>query len=302
MVTRVVFVLAPGVHLLDVAGPAQALSMVADRGGPAYQPIYVADSPTVLSYQGLPLVTRTDWPELDPADLVVVPGWRVCSPGPRLPIGDPLLERVAAHHRQGGEVMSVCSGAFALGRAGLLDGRRCTTHHDLQDELARRYPRAHVRRDLLFTSDSGLHTSAGIASGIDLALHLIVERHGAATAAQVARGMVVYTRRNGDQPQASVMLRHRDHLDDVVHRAQDLIDEKYAEPLPLPELAGTVGVSERTLTRAFTRTLGITPLRYQQQLRVERAELLIGSGSAVESAARSVGFEDARMLRRLRSR
>jgi transcriptional regulator GlxA family with amidase domain len=98
------------------------------------------------------------------------------------------------------------------------------------------------------------------------------------------------------------MLRHRDHLDDVVHRAQDLIDEKYAEPLPLPELAGTVGVSERTLTRAFTRTLGITPLRYQQQLRVERAELLIGSGSAVESAARSVGFEDARMLRRLRSR
>jgi len=198
--------------------------------------------------------------------------------------------------------MSVCSGAFALGRAGLLDGRRCTTHHDLQDELARRYPRAHVRRDLLFTSDSGLHTSAGIASGIDLALHLIVERHGAATAAQVARGMVVYTRRNGDQPQASVMLRHRDHLDDVVHRAQDLIDEKYAEPLPLPELAGTVGVSERTLTRAFTRTLGITPLRYQQQLRVERAELLIGSGSAVESAARSVGFEDARMLRRLRSR
>jgi len=302
MVTRVVFVLSPGVHLLDVAGPAQALSMVADRGGPAYEPIYVADHPSVVSHQGLPLVTRTDWPELDVGDLVVVPGWRVCAPGPRLPIGDGLLERVKTHHDRGGEVMSVCSGAFALGRAGLLDGRRATTHHDLQDELARQYPRAHVRRDLLFTSDAGLHTSAGIASGIDLALHLVVERHGAATAARVARGMVVYTRRNGDQPQASVMLRHRDHLDDVVHRAQDLIDERYAEPLPLPALADTVGVSERTLTRAFTKTLGVTPLRYQQQLRVERAELLIGAGSPVETAARNVGFEDARMLRRLRSR
>ena len=117
---------------------------------------------------------------------------------------------------------SVCSGADALGRAGLLDGRRCTTHHDLQDELARRYPRATVVRDVLYVVDDRVVTSAGIASGIDLALHLVAVRHGPAAAARVAREMVVYARRNGDEPQASAMLRHRAHLSDVVHRVQDL--------------------------------------------------------------------------------
>ena len=98
------------------------------------------------------------------------------------------------------------------------------------------------------------------------------------------------------------MLRHRAHLSDIAHRVQDLIDARYTEPLPLSDLAGAVGVSERTLTRVFTFATGLTPLRYQQTLRQERAEHLIGHGATMESAARTVGFEDARMLRRLRSR
>jgi transcriptional regulator GlxA family with amidase domain len=214
-----------------------------------------------------------------------------------------VLERLHAHHTAGGAVASVCAGAEALGRAGLLDGRRCTTHHHLQDELAARHPRAIVVRDVLFTADDRVVTSAGIASGIDLALHLLAVRHGPALAAQVARDMVVYARRNGHEPQASAMLRHRSHLDDAVHRAQDLIDARFAEPLPLAYVAASVGVSERTLTRMFHRaTGGLTPLRYQQTLRVERAEHLIGHGTTVEAAAREVGFQDVRMLRRLRSR
>ncbi len=145
-------------------------------------------------------------------------------------------------------------------------------------------------------------TSAGIASGIDLALHLVAGRHGPAVAAQVARDMVVYARRNGHEPQASAMFRHRSHLDDTVHRAQDLIDTRFDRPLPLPHLASAVGVSERTLTRLFSRATGLTPLRYQQTLRLERAEHLISHGATVDAAAHSVGFEDARMLRRLRTR
>jgi transcriptional regulator GlxA family with amidase domain len=113
--------------------------------------------------------------------------------------------------------------------------------------------------------------------------------------------MVVYARRNGDAAQASAMLRHRAHLNDCVHRAQDLIDAGFDRPLPLSELAGAAGVSERTLTRLFNRATGTTPLRYQQALRLERAEHLIAQGTTVESAARVVGFEDARMLRRLRA-
>jgi transcriptional regulator GlxA family with amidase domain len=297
-VTRVVFVLMPHLHLLDLAGPAQAFSTAADFGH-EYALSYVASTPSVPSHQGVALVAGTEWPALDPEDLIIIPGWRSTStarPGPDL------LEPIAAHHAAGGTVASICVGAFALARAGLLDGRRCTTHHEVQDRLAAQYPRASVVRDVLYVEDDRIITSAGIASGIDLALHLIAVRHGPAAAAQVARSMVVYARRNGDEQQASAMLRHRAHLSDAVHRVQDRIDAHFVDPLPLSGLAATAGVSERTLTRLFESATGQTPLRYQQLLRVERAEYLIGHGSTVEAAAHAVGFGDARMLRRLRAR
>ncbi|MEU6367006.1 DJ-1/PfpI family protein [Streptomyces sp. NPDC046931] len=300
--TRVVFVLLPGVHLLDLAGPAQVFSTAADLGRP-YELAYAAEQSQVVSAQGLPLLATTEWPALSTEDLLVVPGWRAPALRDGPGIGDDVLRRLRAHHAAGGTVASVCAGAEALGRAGLLDGRRCTTHHDVQDELAARHPRAIVVRDVLFTTDDRVVTSAGIASGIDLALHLVAVRHGPALAARVARDMVVHTRRNGHEPQASAMLRHRAHLDDAVHRVQDLIDERFTEPLPLDTLASYAGVSARTLTRRFGRaTHGLSPLRYQQTLRLERAEHLLGHGATMEAAAREVGLEGARMLRRLRRR
>jgi transcriptional regulator GlxA family with amidase domain len=300
-VTQVVFLLIPRLHLLDLAGPAQVFFTAADLGY-GYRLHYVAEQEDVPTAQGLPLRATVGWPELGPDDLLVVPGWRASRLDGAGSLGAGTARRLAAHHAAGGTVASVCSGADALGRAGLLDGRRCTTHHELQDELAARYPRTTVVRDVLFVIDDRVVTSAGIASGIDLALHLIAVRHGPAAAARVARSMVVYARRNGDEQQASAMLRHRAHLSEVVHRAQDLIDSRFADRLPLDDLAGAAGVSERTLTRLFGAATGLTPLRYQQVLRVERAEHLIGHGATVEAAARAVGFIDARMLRRLRSR
>jgi transcriptional regulator GlxA family with amidase domain len=299
-VTLVVFLLGPGVHLLDLAGPAQVFSTASAHGLP-YRLRYVAAEPVVPSAQELPVHAETAVPELSVDDLLVVPGWRSDRLADPVPVDGLLLAALRAHHARGGTVASVCSGAEALGRAGLLDGRRCTTHHEHQDELARRYPRATVVRDVLFTADDRVVTSAGIASGIDLALHLVATRHGPAAAARIARAMVVYTRRNGEAAQDSAMLRHRVHLSDQVHRAQEIIDARLDRPLRLCELAAAVGVSERTLTRRFTHTIGLTPLRYQQTLRLERAEALISQGSTVEAAARSVGFEDARMLRRLRA-
>ncbi|SDZ35402.1 transcriptional regulator, AraC family with amidase-like domain [Saccharopolyspora shandongensis] len=299
--SRVVFLLLPGLHLLDLAGPAQAFSTAAGLGH-RYQLSYVAQGDEVVSAQGLPLHADTSWPALTRDDLVLVPGSRVADP-PRWPkLHAASAERLRAHHAAGGTVASVCSGADALGQAGLLRGRRCTTHHDLQDELARRYPAASVVRDVLFVEDDRVITSAGIASGIDLALHLVATRHGPGAAARVARGMVVYARRNGDDQQASAMLRHRSHLNDAVHRVQDLIDARFAESLPLAALAAAAGCSERTLTRSFVRATGLTPLRYQQVLRAERAEHLLSRGATAEAAAHAVGFADARMLRRLRSR
>ncbi|MBY8873294.1 DJ-1/PfpI family protein [Micromonospora sp. PLK6-60] len=298
---RVVFLLVPQLHLLDLAGPAQVFSTAVDFGYD-YRLHYVAEAAEVPTVQGVSLRAGTEWPELGRDDLVVVPGWRPAAHGPAGPLAPADLRRLADHHAAGGTVASICAGALALGRAGLLDGRRCTTHHEVQDDLARRFRAARVVRDVLYVVDDRVVTSAGIASGIDVALHLVATRHGPAVAARIARSLIVYARRNGDERQASAMLRHRSHLSDAVHRAQDLIDARYAEPLPLADLAAACGVAERTLTRLFRQATGLTPLGYQQLLRVERAEHLIGHGATVEAAARTVGFTDARMLRRLRAR
>ncbi|MEU0885959.1 DJ-1/PfpI family protein [Lentzea sp. NPDC005914] len=299
--TRVVFLLVPGVHLLDLAGPAQVFSSAADLVG-GYALSYVGDSESVPSHQGVPLGATTELPSLDVHDLVFVPGWRSPKIAGTGPLSAKALAWLKQHHEDGGTVASVCAGADLLGRVGLLDGRRCTTHHELQDELQRRYPRARVVRDVLFVEDDRVVTSAGIASGIDLALNLVAVRHGPAVAAAIARTMVVYARRNGDDQQASVLLRHRSHVIETVHRVQDVIESRLTDRLSLAELAVAAGCSERTVTRLFGKATGMTPLKYQQALRVERAEHLIGQGATVETAARNVGFDDARMLRRLRSR
>ncbi|MFD8534224.1 GlxA family transcriptional regulator [Streptosporangium canum] len=294
---RVVFLLIPSIHLLDVAGPAQVFSTAADLGH-AYKLVYVSAEQDVATVQGLPLRAQTQWPELDADDLIVVPGWR----GPvRIPDAG-TFARLRDHHAAGGTLAGVCAGADALGRAGLLDGRRCTTHHTVQDELARLYPRAHVVRDALYVVDERVVTSAGVASGIDVALHLLSVRHGPHAAGQVARTMVVHAHRDGAARQISMMFRHRSHVDETVHRVQDLIDTRFTERLPLSLLARTARCSERTVTRLFRDATGLTPLAYQTALRLERAEHLIAQGATTETAARDVGYEDARMLRRLRAR
>lgn len=297
--TQVVFLLAPGVILLDLAGPAQVFSTSAACGA-TYRLSYVAEQRMVVSGQGLPLEASLEWPELGRDDLIVVPGWSSPLERGSGSFSETTLRRLRDHHMAGGAVVSVCSGAFAFGRAGLLDGRRCTTHHDIQRELARRHPRARVVPDVLFVEDDRVMTSAGIASGIDLALHILARRHGPGLAAQVARDMVVFARRNGEAAQLSPLLRYRSHVDELVHRVQDVIDEQFDRPLPLARLADVARASPRTLTRAFATATGLTPLRYQQMLRRERAEHLMAQGVTVEAAAREVGFEDARMLRRLR--
>jgi transcriptional regulator GlxA family with amidase domain len=299
-VSRVAFLLVPQVHLLDLAGPAQVFYSARDLGYD-YQLHFVAEQPDLLTAQGLPVRASVCWPDLGRGDLIFVPGWRAARLGHYGQLSASTLSRLRAHHAGGGTVASVCAGADALGQAGLLNGRRCTTHHQVQDELAQRYPGAAVVPDVLFVIDQRVVTSAGIASGIDLALHLVAVSHGPAAAARVARDLVVYGRRNGGEPQASAMLRHRSHLSDAVHRVQDMIDSRYTERLPLADLAAASGISQRTLTRRFGQATGMTPLRYQQLLRAEHAEHLIGHGATVESAARAVGFEDARMLRRLRA-
>ncbi|WP_435299737.1 GlxA family transcriptional regulator [Timonella sp. A28] len=299
---RVVFVIAPHVHLLDLAGPAQVFSAVSEHSTQTWELSYVSSAPSVTSFQGLPLHVETRWPALAPEDIIVIPGWHVCSTNTIGHIPRDVLEHLIHHHGRGGTIMSVCAGAFALAEIGLLDGRKATTHHDLQHRLAVLYPHVQVVPDVLYVNDGNIHTSAGIASGIDLSLHLVAQRLGPQTASRIARAMVIYARRNGHEPQDSVMLQHRDHVDDLVHRIQDFIEENYTQKLPLTVLADHGKVSTRTLTRAFARSIHMTPLRYQHMIRYEHAQRLITSGATREIAARTVGFDDARMLRTLHNR
>ena len=182
IVTQVVFLLVPRVHLLDLAGPAQVFSTAADFGA-AYELRYVAEQEDVPTARVCRCGADTTWPDARrrrPGRGARAGASPTAQPAQRPPTVDAPAGCAEHHDRGGGIVASVCAGADALGRAGLLDGRRCTTHHDLQDELARRYPRATVVRDVLYVVDGRVVTSAGIASGIDLALHL--SRSGTAPA------------------------------------------------------------------------------------------------------------------------
>jgi transcriptional regulator GlxA family with amidase domain len=289
----VLLVLPEQLQLLDVAGPAQVFVNASQAGG-SYDVRYVAATPSVSTHQGVALTAGTHWPALRPRDLVLVPGWETGAT--QVPLAGHLIAAVAEHARLGGHVASVCAGALALAEAGLLAGRRATTHHDLIDRLAR-HRDVTVVRDVLYTCDGPVHTSAGIASGIDLALHIVSEDHGPALAARVARSLVVPAWRAGGAPQASIMLRHRDHISDVVHRAQDILDDVTA-PLPtLSQLADRLATSPRTLARHFVDATGLTPHAYSTLVRHEQAAQLVDRGWTRAAAAAAVGYADARSLR-----
>lgn len=199
----------------------------------------------------------------------------------------------------GAQLASVCTGAFVLGEAGLLDGRRCTTHWTRIGELRRRYPAARVLDDRLFVSDGPITTSAGIASGIDMSLALIERLDGPLVAAAVAREMVVYLRRDGGHRQQSVYLDYRTHLDPGVHRVQDAIVQEPAARITIERLADVAAMSPRNLTRSFRRATGISIKEFTTRIRVELARTLLNDPSTtVEAVARRCGFATARQLRR----
>lgn len=290
-------VVQPRVNLLDLAGPVQVFD-AARQHGAGYAVEYAGLAPTARSAQGLLLGDLGPPPDVSAGDLVLVPGPRLERPGP---VVDPelaaWLRRAAA---AGADVAAVCSGAAALGEAGLLDGRRCTTHWELLDAMRARYPRAKVQDGVLFTHDGPISTSAGVASGIDLALSLVHRDHGAATTAAVARSLVVYLRRQGSGAQLSPFLRHRSHIDAAVHTVQDHIAQNLSDRHRLDDLAALVHLSPRGLTRAFAAATGVTPLAYQQRLRLAMAgDLLAETSLPLSAIAARTGFRDPRHLRRL---
>lgn len=292
---RTVFAVFPGCEILDLGGPVQAFHEAAMVGA-RYEMTYRAATPTVLTAQGLELSGLEPLPDVGPGDRVIVPGYPVMTT--RVPAK--FVTWLRAAHQAGAQLCSVCTGSFALGEAGALDGRTCTTHWRRVSELQARFPRARVVGDRLFVMDDGVVTSAGIAAGIDMALALIEQDAGPVVAGEVAREMVVYLRRDGTHHQDSVYLDYQTHLSPGIHQVQQHLVTNPASRETLGELARIAGMSERNLTRVFKRATGISIHDYREQLRLERArDLMRNPTMTLDAVAAACGFADGRQLRRV---
>ncbi|MCE5232652.1 MAG: helix-turn-helix domain-containing protein [Mizugakiibacter sp.] len=299
--TDVWFVLPPGVVLLDFAGAAEAFRIAADFGAGFRPRVTAAIEPgqPVPTSLGLGLVGVEPPPEAPDADALLIVCGAAGDAGASDSRGGRAIARWLRRVGPGRRLACICSGALMAARAGLLDGRRCTTHHTLIDALRQAAPHAEVLDSRVFVEDGGVYTSAGITAGIDLALHLIAEMASPRLSADVAREMVVYLRRAPDDPALSPWLQGRNHLDMRVHRVQDALARAPQRDWPLERLAELGHMSVRTLTRRFRDAAGMSVHDYHARLRVALARQALAAGDSVEAAAAQAGLASARQLRRL---
>ncbi|RAJ72662.1 MULTISPECIES: GlxA family transcriptional regulator [unclassified Streptomyces] len=294
-----------GVQLLDVTGPAEVFTTARVSGpgsgpgaGCAYDVRIVSpDGADVVTSSGVRIGVHGSLDALPHrVDTVLVPGRRDWRAAVR---DRDLVGFTTQLARRARRVASVCAGAFLLAEAGVLDGRRAATHWRLTGELATAYPAVTVADDPIFVRDGHVIMSAGISAGIDLSLALVEEDHGAATAREVARELVVFMARPGGQSQFSARLRPATGQHPAVRAAMDAAGADPHAASDLSVLADAAGVSPRHLTRLFRADTGMTPGQYVESVRLEAARALLeGGGASVEHVAREAGFGSAESVRR----
>lgn len=264
-----------------------------ELGVPWYDTAVVTFDPLPLVATGGVQVVPTHSPRmLAKAGTIVIPGWRDLDTGP----APPVLRAVAAAYARGARVVSICSGAFVLAAAGLLDGRRATTHWRHSETLARCYPRVEVDPSVLYVESNRVYTSAGSAAGIDLCLHIVRQDYGADIANQVARRMVVPPHRDGGQAQfvPSVVPPPDGSLSPLLEWASARLDQ----PLSADALARKGKMSPRTLVRRFQAQAGTTPHRWLTHQRLLAAQRLLETSKAsIDRVAELSGFVTAETLR-----
>jgi len=294
----------PDVQILDVTGPLEVFARTArwltDQGRcrePAYTVELLASRRGIVATSsGLELVVRRSFTDVRGGiDTLLVAGGIGAR---RTPSGQLVswLRRIAPRVRRLG---SVCTGAFLLAEAGLLDGRRATTHWAACQDLARRYPRVAVDADPIFVRDGRIYTSAGVTAGMDLALALVEEDHGREVAVAVARELVMFLKRPGGQSQFSAQLMAQAADREPIRELQAWIGEHPGADLSVAALARRAAMSVRNFARVFNREVGMTPARYVERARVEAARRRLEESSiGVEAVATQCGFTSAEIMRR----
>lgn len=295
--------------LLDVAGPMEALRKANQlQAKVAFDVRYVGALPEVTSSIGLRVSGIAPLPEAieDDAMVVLSGDTEIILGAERLgaieaPLegSDQVVDWLRANIRPGIRLVSICSGALLAARAGLLDGRACTTHFTDCALLAEMAPTARVLENRLYVEDGERYSSAGITAGIDLMLHIIGQLVSPATAAAVARFLVVYLRRAGTDPQLSPWLEGRNHIHPAIHRVQDAITADPARDWSLEALAGIAIASPRHVSRLFNDHAGMSIPDYVNRLRVALAQQLLSETRLdMERVAERSGFASSRQLRR----
>jgi len=298
---RVVEIVAfPDVQILDVTGPLQVLESAnewaREQGMAApYLTRVVSSASPVRSWAGLSLVTDRLTPLGKPIDTLIVAG----GDGVRRAVEhETLVKWIRRRAKKARRVASVCTGAFLLGRCGLLAGRRVATHWEACEYLAQYCPEAHVEADPIFIEDGNIWTSAGVTAGIDMTLALVERDLGHAAAIFVARGLVVFLKRPGGQAQFSTILRLQTG-DDRFDRLHGWLADNLHKDLSVGALADRVGMSERSFVRHYRRLVGQTPARAIEAMRVEAArELLSTTKLPVKRISQRCGFGSEETMRR----
>lgn len=301
---RILLLAAPGSQILDLVGPFQVFaraSEIAARANPAAPPLYLLEVVTtepgmLLTSCGLRLQAHRTFRRIrGPADTLLVVGGASVEAGEEDGAVVESLRRMAPQLRRIG---SVCTGAFLLARAALLDGRRATTHWKYCDLLAQRYPAVKVDPDPIFVRDGNVYTSAGVTAGMDLALALVEEDAGSKLALEVARELVLYLRRPGGQSQFSTALNLQSSDRQPFRELGAWAVEHLRDDLSVDALAARVGMSPRNFARVFRTEMNMTPAKFVESLRLEVARRrLQESNASLESVARTCGFRNCAAMR-----
>ena len=300
MTRRIIVVVVPPVDELDLVGPLQVLNAVNRLAGRTIYTIEVVTNADRLTIDGeggvLTFIARNHVSKVEGVcDSVLL----VCGVGSRSVCDAALsawLQKMASTVRRLG---AVCVGAFLLAEAGLLNGRRATTHWKFGREMATRYPGVRVEHDPLWVKDGNIYTSAGISAGIDLALAWVEEDCGAGLAHEAARELVLFLRRPGGQPQISVSLAAQASEMTSLRELQIWIAEHLGRRLSVEDLADRMSMSVRNFERVFTREVGTTPSQYVLQMRVEAARRQIErTDGGLKHVASATGFGSVDVMRR----
>ncbi len=296
---RIALLVPPDAHGLEIAGIGEVFDEANRQvhGSPAYELVRVAaDATPIRCSCGLTILPDCALDGAGAAPDTLIVGASYGIPGRLPPAMRSWIQATAAQARRFG---SVCTGAFALGEAGLLAGRRVTTHWEYAAELGRRFPEARVEPDRIFIRDGAMFTSAGVTAALDLTLDLVEEDLGRQVALAVARRLVIFVMRPGGQTQYSVQLAAQAAQSEPVRRVQDLVRSQPAADFSMTTLAQQMGTSERNLARRFRQETGMSVGEYVEATRLDLARhLLEGADLSIKRVAIASGFPSPEALRR----